>query len=92
MARNQYFYDVNKRTGRLMMNGILLNEGYPAINVKVKDRLEFNTLMLEFYSKNNPDPMLKLLTKSIDSRDLQFMNTNKQNDLEDFCVFKKSKM
>ena len=53
MARIQFFWDVNKRMGRFMMNGILLNAGYPVINVPVKKQLEFNTLMLEFYSSND---------------------------------------
>jgi len=49
MARNQFFYDVNKRMGRFMMNGILLDAGYPAINLPAKRQLEFNHLMLSFY-------------------------------------------
>jgi Fic family protein len=48
-AKCQFFYDGNKRTSRLMMNGILLKNGYPILNIKVKDKLEFNKLMLEFY-------------------------------------------
>ena len=32
MARAQFFYDVNKRMGRFMMNGLLLNAGFPAVN------------------------------------------------------------
>lgn len=48
-AKCQFFYDGNKRTSRLMMNGILLKNGYPILNIKVKDKLEFNKQMLEFY-------------------------------------------
>ncbi len=44
-----------------MMNGILLNEGYPIINVPVKKQLEFNTLMLEFYSSNNEKDMNRFM-------------------------------
>ena len=32
-ARNQFFFDGNKRTGRLMMNGILLRAGHDAISI-----------------------------------------------------------
>jgi Fic family protein len=39
MARSQFFYDVNKRMGRFIMNGILLSNGYPAINLPVKRAL-----------------------------------------------------
>ena len=48
MARCQFFYDVNKRMGRFVMNGLLLNSGYPAINLLAKRKLEFNQLMLVF--------------------------------------------
>lgn len=61
MARIQFFWDVNKRMGRFMMNGILLNAGYPVINVPVKKQLEFNTLMLEFYSSNDMKKMNNFL-------------------------------
>ena len=74
MARNQYFYDINKRTGRFMMNGILLNAGYPVINVKAKDKLQFNTLMLEFYESGNMESMHKFLINSIDANAVNFMN------------------
>jgi Fic family protein len=36
MARCQFFYDVNKRMGRFIMNGLLLHNGYPAINLPAK--------------------------------------------------------
>ena len=49
MARCQFFYDVNKRMGRFIMNGFLLSNGYPAINLPAKRQLEFNQLMLIFY-------------------------------------------
>ena len=49
MARCQFFYDVNKRMGRFMMNGHLLSNGYPAINIPASRQLEFNELMLRFY-------------------------------------------
>lgn len=48
-ARNQFFWDVNKRVGRLMMNGVLLSNGYDAISVPEDRRLEFNAAMTEFY-------------------------------------------
>lgn len=48
-ARSQFFFDGNKRTSRLMMNGILLQSGYPLLNIKAKDKLEFNIMMIKFY-------------------------------------------
>lgn len=68
MARNQFFWDVNKRTGRFMMNGILLSKGYPIINVPAKRQQEFNTLMLDFYTTNNMQPMNQFLRSCIDPK------------------------
>ena len=68
MARDQFFWDVNKRMGRFMMNGILLNEGYPIINVPVKRQFEFNKLMLEFYSSNNIKDMNIFLRSCINDK------------------------
>ncbi|WP_027849378.1 Fic family protein [Marinospirillum minutulum] len=61
MARSQFFWDVNKRTGRFMMNGILLAAGYPIVNVQAKRQQEFNTLMLDFYLSNNMAAMNSFL-------------------------------
>ena len=52
-ARSQFFYDGNKRTSRLMMNGILLSSGFPMLNIKAKDKLVFNTMMLSFYDSGD---------------------------------------
>jgi len=57
MARCRFFYDVNKRMGRFIMNGLLLSCGYPAINLPAKRQLEFNQLMLDFYGTGNQKPM-----------------------------------
>jgi len=37
-ARMQFFFNGNKRTSRLVMNGILLSSGYPLLNIKAKDK------------------------------------------------------
>ena len=61
-AKCQFFYDGNKRTSRLMMNGILLKNGYPILNIKAKDKLEFNKQMLAFYDKGDIKKSLQYLT------------------------------
>ncbi|NYS79259.1 MULTISPECIES: Fic family protein [Halomonadaceae] len=68
MARAQFFWDVNKRTGRFMMNGILLMHGFPIINVPAKRQQEFNTLMLDFYTSNNMAPMNTFLRSCLDKK------------------------
>lgn len=74
MARTQFFYDVNKRMGRFMMNGLLLDSGYPAINVPAKRKLEFNSLMLEFYETNNMEPMNQFMRSCIDPRVVKILS------------------
>ena len=74
MARVQFFYDVNKRMGRFMMNGILLNAGFPAINLPAKKKLEFNRLMLEFYSSGDQQPMNTFLRSCLDERVIRIMS------------------
>jgi Fic family protein len=74
MARNQFFYDVNKRMGRFMMNGILLNAGYPVINITAKRQLEFNQLMLAFYTSNNPAPMTEFVKSCLSQAIIDIMS------------------
>jgi len=52
-ARTQFFFDGNKRTSRLIMNALLLIEGLPMLNIKAKDKLEFNKEMISFYDSGD---------------------------------------
>ena len=54
-ALNQFYYDGNKRTSRLVSNMILISNGQGIFNIKAKDRLQFNTLMVEFYNTREAD-------------------------------------
>ena len=74
MARYQFFYDVNKRMGRFMMNGYLLNKGFPAINLPAKRQLEFNQLMLDFYKSGVQKPMNEFMRSCMDERLVQIMS------------------
>ena len=73
MARTQFFYDVNKRMGRFLMNGVLLNEGYPAINLPARRKLEFNQLMLAFYATGEEGPMNQFMRSCVDPRVVMLM-------------------
>ena len=74
MARTQFFYDVNKRMGRFVMNGLLLSNGYPAINLPAKRQLEFNQLMIAFYDSNDQREMNRFLRSCLNTRIIQIMN------------------
>lgn len=73
MARCRFFYDVNKRMGRFMMNGLLLKNGYPAINLPAKRQLEFNQLMLDFYETDDQKPMNAFMRSCLDDRVIKIM-------------------
>ena len=73
MARSQFFYDVNKRMGRFMMNGHLLSQGYPAINLPAKRQLEFNQLMLDFYASGDQLAMNTFMRSCLDERIIDIM-------------------
>jgi Fic family protein len=73
MARCQFFYDVNKRMGRFIMNGFLLSNGYPAINLPAKRQLEFNQLMLEFYKTGVQTQMNGFLRSCLDEKIIKIM-------------------
>ncbi len=60
-ARNKLFWDGNKRTGRLIMNGILLSHGMNAILVPVKRKQEFDETMIRFYDTGDATPAMEFL-------------------------------
>jgi len=63
-ALNQFFYDGNKRTSRLVSNMVLISKGQGIFNIKAKDRLQFNTLMVEFYNTREADNIFEFLYSS----------------------------
>ena len=60
-ARAQFFYDGNKRTGQLMMNGILLSAGYAPMVIFADAQLEYNQKILSFYQNGDKDEMMDFL-------------------------------
>lgn len=57
----QFYFDGNKRTSRYMMNGWLMSQGIDAISIPARRRLEFNTLMIDFYRFKNGTAMFNFL-------------------------------
>jgi hypothetical protein len=60
-AYQQFFYDGNKRSSRLMMNGVLLSHGIQAISIPVSRESEFNNLMVDFYISADATRMMMFL-------------------------------
>lgn len=65
MARIQFFFDVNKRTARMMMSGILLAHGLPMINVPAKCKLEFNQTMIKYYDSEDFESLFNFMYSCI---------------------------
>ncbi len=82
MSKKQFFYDVNKRMGGFMMNAILLDEGYPAINLPAKRQLEFNQLMLEFYNTEDMKPMNDFMRSCLDNKIIKIMLEDRSHRLK----------
>lgn len=49
----QAFTDVNKRTARIVSNGILIANGYCPISFRTVDSIDYKKAMLLFYEQNN---------------------------------------
>ena len=79
MARAQFFWDVNKRMGRFMMNGILLSHGFPIINVPAKRQQEFNQLMLDFYTTADMAGMNKFLRSCLNEKIIDNFKPDQSN-------------
>ena len=58
MARTQLFYDCNKRTALLMMNGCLLSEGFLPFAFLKGDIEAFNNHLRAFYNSGDATGML----------------------------------
>lgn len=60
-ALQQFFFDGNKRTSRLMMNGILMSNGIDAISVPAAKAQAFNEKMARFYVSKEATEMMVFL-------------------------------
>jgi len=55
------FQDGNGRVGRLLLNFILLRNGYPPINIMLEDRQEYYRMLQEYSRRDNLKPTLEFL-------------------------------
>jgi hypothetical protein len=67
-VRRQFYFDGNKRAGRLMMSGELMSNGFDAVSVPYARQLEFNEALDEMFTTNDATPLLAFLgTCTIDN-------------------------
>ena len=55
------FIDGNGRTGRLILNLMLMQYGLPPVNVKYSDRMRYYEAFDAFYGEGNPDAMTAII-------------------------------
>ena len=72
------FIDGNGRCGRLLLNLDLIQNGYPAINVKFSDRKKYYSAFDEFYKNNNAQSMIDLVGNYVAERLEQYLNILKR--------------
>lgn len=67
-ARYQFFYDGNKRTAQLMMNGFLLSHGIAVVSIPARLKRSYDSRMTRFYDTNKMESMMKFLRKLAESK------------------------
>jgi len=67
------FIDGNGRTGRLLLNLMLMQQGYPPINVKFIDRQKYYSCFDNYYKDNNPMPMVTMTAEYLEERLQQYL-------------------
>ncbi|MEE0867013.1 MAG: Fic family protein [Clostridia bacterium] len=67
------FIDGNGRCGRLILNLDLIQNGYPAINVKFADRKKYYEAFDEFYKNNSAQLMIELIGEYVIERIKQYL-------------------
>ena len=62
-AKNQFFYDGNKRVGQLLMNGLLLEASEVIISIPAAKAQEYNENMIHFYDTGNETAIREFLSR-----------------------------
>lgn len=65
MSQTQFFFDANKRTASLMMNGCLMLNGYWPITVLNRESVEFHEKLGRFYETGDADEMMRFFAHII---------------------------
>jgi Fic family protein len=68
------FIDGNGRTGRLILNLMLMQAGYPPIDVKFADRRKYYACFDSYYRDNDASPMVNMVAEYVKERLSQYLS------------------
>lgn len=68
------FVDGNGRTGRLILNLFLMQNGYPPVNVKFVDRRRYYDCFDSYYSDGDSSPMVEMVAAYVEERLRWYLN------------------
>ncbi|MBP2642009.1 MAG: filamentation induced by cAMP protein Fic [Firmicutes bacterium] len=68
------FIDGNGRTGRLILNLMLMQAGYPPIDVKFTNRRKYYACFDSYYRDDDASPMVNMVSEYIKERLSQYLN------------------
>ena len=66
------FVDGNGRTGRLILNLMLMQSGYPPVNVKYTDRKRYYEAFDAYYRNENAGEMVEIILEELTARIKQY--------------------
>ena len=69
------FVDGNGRTGRLIMNLFLMQNGYPPINVKFADRRRYYGAFDSYYRDGDAGTMIEIVAEYVEERLMQYLSS-----------------
>lgn len=72
------FVDGNGRTGRLVLNLMLMQAGYPPVNVKYSDRKRYYESFDTYYRDNSQSGMIGIITDLLEERLTQYLELTKE--------------
>jgi excisionase family DNA binding protein len=68
------FIDGNGRTGRLILNLMLMQAGYPPIDVKFSDRRKYYACFDSYYRDNDASPLVNMVGEYVKERLSQYLS------------------
>jgi excisionase family DNA binding protein len=74
------FIDGNGRTGRLILNLMLMQAGYPPVNVKFTDRKRYYACFDSYYRDNDASPMVEMVAEYVKERLTQILQILQNQD------------